>query len=1222
VSTSLGTAYIDIQPDWDSFNRRTLPQVQRQMAGITSSQTKASRTTSRLSSATAGLGGSLVRAAGAAAGAAAAYVSIAQAKEAITTTQDLAKTTAGLHRNLGIATKEASRWGAVAKARDIDTKSLTMSFTTLSRQLTDASRGSDTAVQAFKDIGVTQRDLKAANGDFTKQLLTVADGFGQAEGGALRQQAAQKLLGRGYQTLLPLFAEGSRSLQEQLHWADEYGVTLTNKTIGPINDLITAQRESKAAWLGIQVTFARAVTPALTEANKKFQSLARIMGNDRLTDAEKFQKAGKKIERWANQAKDAFLEVLPDIVERAAQAGPQIAKALVQGFMQSDAIGKLFLGGVLFARFGGSAAMTALGRKMGSKAGLAFGVAFVTLGLADPKTRAAIEEGGKRVGELFVNALIDVVNAGIRQINDRMDDLNVLGALGVDAPEIGQIGHVAFSNYQKIIDSGISDSAKRGIAAIKGLKAEIKDLDQAMDKGLKPTLKSNSKNIDQVTDNFSHLRDGLDKTGDKTKKQGDVFKDVWSETSKRSGRLAKNVSGNNASMVNTVGEGLGVLRDNVLAATKEFGVKSKITYSLKKADKAVSTVTSLLGAQKGAIVPGAGSGDTVPLHIGGQLAAMVEPGEQVSVLNRKATAAMMDINQRIPRFKGGGIVPVPGWPGEYANQAIIPALTGYLKKFNLWLSDAYGPGHASTEHTQYGTAADVGPQDGDWGKFGATALEYAVKSGWTPVYYDGSHGTTAASNHGPGNHAHVTFLTAAEYLAGKAPGGVAGSAGMLESLGRLILQGPAGRQKKIGQRALDVVRNAGNKYLNSLGPAPGDFGYIKGGGGSFVEQAARVFLGGGLNRTGTAAIIGNAYQESTWNPSSVEGAWGFHSPPVSIADVRSYADAKGQPWNSAALQANFLLKHLSPDHSSYSQSFASALNAGPLDDSVALFMNEWERPNPALANEARRLQGAKMALKMFARGGIVPHLKGGSKKPLHGAISGGSTDPAWARFMKAKKIVDRLKGILGDKGTVAKIDEKISIAETLADADGTTSPAELAKQIALNERLLEVLTRSRKLSREGLRLMHFPKGMSTAGLSKGQIQGVRGTFGSYLTDLAGVTGKGGRIFDTIVHLDELKGTSTGAAAMDISSLRSVIEAARYGAFGGLPQFHEGGTYRAPFGRNEGPALLKDGETVHKAGTTFVGVAEIDLGGGIRQRVDLEFKQRDRIARHRERQYQQ
>lgn len=59
---------------------------------------------------------------------------------------------------------------------------------------------------------------------------------------------------------------------------------------------------------------------------------------------------------------------------------------------------------------------------------------------------------------------------------------------------------------------------------------------------------------------------------------------------------------------------------------------------------------------KGGMVPGSGYGDKVPLHIAGRLAAMVEPGEMVSVANRNATAALMSVNGAVPRYASGGLL--------------------------------------------------------------------------------------------------------------------------------------------------------------------------------------------------------------------------------------------------------------------------------------------------------------------------------------------------------------------------------------------------------------------------------------------------------------------------------------------------------------------------------------------------------------------------------------
>ena len=1258
MSTSLGTAYLSIEPDFDAFDRRVstaMPGLTRRFQTLDTSQTRAARTSSRLSSVTSGLGGSLARAAGAAAGAAAAYISIAQAKEAVTTTEDLAKTTMGLHRNLGIANKEASRWGAVAKARDIDTKSLTMSFTTLSRQLTEASRGSDTAEQAFADIGVTQRELKATNGDFTKQLLTVADGFGEAEGGALRQQAAQKLLGRGYQTLLPLFAEGSKGLREQLGWADKYGATLTGKTIGPINDLIMAQRESKAAWLGIQVSFAQAVVPMLTKANDKFQSLARIMGNDKLTNAEKFEKAGQKIERWADQARDAFIAILPKLAEKAGETGPKVAKALAEGFINSNALGKLFLTGTFIRMVGGPGALGRIGAAMGGRiaagaaggaaaskwarmgtlagrmVGPAMGLSIVAMLATDPAVQKAIKDmiAGEPLGapnrETFAVKANEMFGGaqGYESFlgKEKVKIETLLGSLIFNAKTeklvkaqnnklaklVGSDMATVFQKYSKMTDgvSGqITKDFKKADGAVKGHAKQTKD--SLGDAG--NAWGGYEREADKDTDKIGK---SLDRGNDKVKKSGDVWTDVWGGMSKRSGKLARNVTANNANMANTVGEGLGVLRDNVLAATKEFGVKSKITYSIKKADKAVSTVTNLLGAQKGAVVPGVGAGDTVPLHIGGQLAAMVEPGEQVSVLNRKATAAMMELNGKIPRFASGGVI----------QQALGP-----INAPPIVADDDHGAlGYNSHLHLDFFTKAQ--------------ALAYGHKMqgmGWRISEYTGSnpYGFTGVTTHhdSPAHYDGTGFdantdadETDAEVRAvARLLGGGKVATAMADKIARVLLKGPDGPLKDMGQSALDKVRDAANKFVASKMPTDPAMGVGSGAPGPNIKS-----LPASLQKynhqwpyDSTDTIPASAVQALTRWQGLPSWFW-----KIAIGESSFQPGAVGH--DPGGTTGYGLFQETTPFANPYLKAVTGGLNFNDWLNPVINTMSSKKHFDAAPSQTPNTVGFPWYGTTGLQRGGIIQKLakggKAGDKKDLHGSISGGKIDPAWKRYMQAQRISQRLAEMLGDKGKIARIDERIDLAQTLANLDSSElgsdlGPGERKKQIRLNEQLLAKLVMARKLARSGIDLTRVPKGMSVDPDTERRLKALRGTLGESLTGLVGVTGKGGRIFDTKIELDTLKHTSTGSSsssAMDISGLRSVIEAAQFGVFANLPKFHEGGVVPGSPTR-EVPIMARGGEVVSPGGNNYY--AQIDLGNGVREVVRLEFTKRNRETHLAGRQY--
>lgn len=200
---------------------------------------------------------------GAAAGAAAAgLVSIAEAKKAIDVTTDLAKTTLSLNKNLGLGVKVSSEFAAVLKARGVDTKQVAQAFGTLAKNSDAARNGVEAQADAFARLGVTQKELKTLK---PQQLINeVADGMKALGPGTERTALSMRLFGRGWQTVVPLLRGGSSELQKQLNLADKYGATFGGKTIKSMEQWIQAQRESKIAMMGLQVTFATNVVPALT----------------------------------------------------------------------------------------------------------------------------------------------------------------------------------------------------------------------------------------------------------------------------------------------------------------------------------------------------------------------------------------------------------------------------------------------------------------------------------------------------------------------------------------------------------------------------------------------------------------------------------------------------------------------------------------------------------------------------------------------------------------------------------------------------------------------------------------------------------------------------------------------------------------------------------------------------------------------------------------------
>jgi hypothetical protein len=200
----------------------------------------------------------------------AAYASIKGLEKSVHTTEDLGKTTLTLSKSFGLATHEASRWAAVAKARGTEGKALTMGFKSLATQTRSSAAASKYAGNAFQDLGISQKELRKHGDDLNWVLGRVSDGLKELPPGTNKAAIQAKLFGRTWTTLSPLVRDGSKAMNEQLGVADKYGATLSGKTVKGLRDTIVAQREAKLASIGLQVTLGQTLIPVIDKVIKAF----------------------------------------------------------------------------------------------------------------------------------------------------------------------------------------------------------------------------------------------------------------------------------------------------------------------------------------------------------------------------------------------------------------------------------------------------------------------------------------------------------------------------------------------------------------------------------------------------------------------------------------------------------------------------------------------------------------------------------------------------------------------------------------------------------------------------------------------------------------------------------------------------------------------------------------------------------------------------------------
>lgn len=295
--------------------------------------------------------GPIKKLAGAVVGLGTAFLGYQFAKSAITTTEDLAKTTRTLTTVYGLTAVQASAYAAGAETVGIQGTALTRTFGLLSRQietarqahisfgykLTDiktklagaraaamdygssaaeqakrvaimaststiamkgskllalgtaeqskrskalaavtalqtkmtrsATLGAGKQAEAFRTLGVTHKMLMASNPNAIFEQ--VAQSLTHAKDKTATAAAATLVLGRGWQTLMPLIKDGSAGLDDLQTQAKKYGVVINQQDW---NKFTESQEQMNWATLGLKVTLANALAPTLATVATKFSA--------------------------------------------------------------------------------------------------------------------------------------------------------------------------------------------------------------------------------------------------------------------------------------------------------------------------------------------------------------------------------------------------------------------------------------------------------------------------------------------------------------------------------------------------------------------------------------------------------------------------------------------------------------------------------------------------------------------------------------------------------------------------------------------------------------------------------------------------------------------------------------------------------------------------------------------------------------------------------------
>lgn len=199
-------------------------------------------------------------------------------KDVVTETASYGDTVDKQSQRLGMSTQAYQEWNYILSQNGADISVLQTGMRTLTNTIDNAKSGTESAAAAFEKLGLSAENLYSMSGE--EQFSAVIEALQDVENETERNALANDLLGRSYQTLIPLLNQSSdtiSTLRQKAHDTnqilDEDGVAASVAYTDAL-DTLTKSFEGLRNELGAQVLpviteLLDALTEAISATNKK-----------------------------------------------------------------------------------------------------------------------------------------------------------------------------------------------------------------------------------------------------------------------------------------------------------------------------------------------------------------------------------------------------------------------------------------------------------------------------------------------------------------------------------------------------------------------------------------------------------------------------------------------------------------------------------------------------------------------------------------------------------------------------------------------------------------------------------------------------------------------------------------------------------------------------------------------------------------------------------------
>ncbi len=176
----------------------------------------------------------------------------------------------------GMTTDQVQQLGYAATATGASSESMTIAMRKLSTMMLQAENGSKTAVAAFKNVGISQEEIK--NSSPHDVLMKVSDAYANSADGADKAANAQMLFGRAGMDLIPTLNQGSKGLEALGNRANDLGIVLSDKVIQEGEQANLKFKEMDAVTSAASKKIGAEMVPAMTAMARAFVDSAQDGG--------------------------------------------------------------------------------------------------------------------------------------------------------------------------------------------------------------------------------------------------------------------------------------------------------------------------------------------------------------------------------------------------------------------------------------------------------------------------------------------------------------------------------------------------------------------------------------------------------------------------------------------------------------------------------------------------------------------------------------------------------------------------------------------------------------------------------------------------------------------------------------------------------------------------------------------------------------------------------